>query len=67
MTITFSSRVHEPAVQFIEPVQSDSASRITYLWCIKSGIPGIAAVGKGSDSTSSGFVCGGGGTGVLSG
>ena len=43
--------------------RSASPSRITYLWCIRSGTPGIAAVGKGSDSTSSGFVCGGEGTG----
>ena len=56
MRITFSSRVHESCVQFVEPVQTACPSRTTYLWCIRSGTPGIAAVGNGSDSTSSGFV-----------
>ena len=62
MTITFSSRVHESAVQFVEPVQTEAPSRTTYLWCIRSGTPGIAAVGNGKASTSSGLVRGGGGT-----
>src|SRR6476661_954106 len=61
---TFSSRVHESAVQFVEPVQTQAASRTTYLWCIKSGTPGIASVGKGSFSIASRFVIGGGGTGT---
>ena len=61
--MTFSSRVHESAVQFVDPVQ-EAASRTTYLWCIRSGTPGIAAVGKGIASTASGSVIGGGGTGA---
>ncbi len=51
---TFSSRVQESAVQLVEPVQTASPSRTTYLWCIRSGVPGIDAVGKGSVSRSSG-------------
>ena len=61
--MTFSSRVHESPVQFVDPVQTEAASRTTYLWCIRSGTPGIAAVGKGSASSASGSVIGGGGTG----
>ena len=64
MTITFSSRVHESPVQFVDPVQTEAASRTTYLWCMRSGTPGIAAVGKGIDSTASASVIGGGGTGA---
>jgi hypothetical protein len=62
--ITFSSRVHESEVQFVEPVQTAVWSRITYLWCIRSGTPGMPAVGNGSDSIKLGCVCGGGGTGT---
>ena len=47
VTMTFSSRVQESAVQFVEPVQTEAPSRTTYLWCMRSGTPGIAAVGKG--------------------
>src|SRR4029079_18091137 len=64
VTITFSSRVQESAVQLVEPVQTAAPSRITYLWCMRSGVPGIAAVGNGSDSISPGSVAGGGGTGM---
>ena len=39
-TMTFSSRVHESSVQFVEPLQTASRSRTTYLWCIRSGQPG---------------------------
>ena len=60
-TITFSWSVHESVVQFVEPVQTDSASRTTYLWCIRSGMPGIPQVGNGNASISSGSVRGGGG------
>ena len=67
VTMTFSSRVHESAVQFIEPVQTASASRTMYLWCIRSGTPGIGAVGNGSASIRLGFVRGGGGIGFESG
>ena len=48
----------------MEPVQTASRSRTTYLWCIRSGTPAIAFVLIGSASTSSGAVCGGGGTGI---
>ena len=60
-TITFSWSVQESVVQLVEPVQTDSPSRTTYLWCIRSGMPGMPRVGKGSASISSGFVRGGGG------
>ena len=62
-TMTFSSRVHESSVQFVDPLQTASRSRTTYLWCIRSGQPGTAAVSNGSDSIRSGSVFGGGGTG----
>jgi hypothetical protein len=62
--ITFSSRVHESEVQFIEPVHTAAWSRTMYLWCMRSGSPGMAAVGNGSDSIRLGCVCGGGGTGT---
>ena len=64
IAITFSCRDHESWVQFIEPVQTASRSRIAYLWCIRSGTPAIARVAIGSASTSSGAVFGGGGTGI---
>ena len=64
---SMATRVHESAVQFIDPVHSVSTSRIMYLWCIRSGTPGIAAVGNGNDSISSGSVAGGAGTGMSSG
>ena len=63
MTMTFSSRVHESSVQFVEPAQTASRSRTTYLWCIRSGQPGTGAVSNGSDSISDGSVFGGGGIG----
>ena len=47
-TITFSCRVHASSVQFVEPVQTDSPSRITYLWCIRSGTPAIGNASTGS-------------------
>ena len=62
--MTFSCRVHESWDQFIDPVQTASRSRTTYLWCIRSGTPAIGRVGIGSASSSSGAVCGGGGTGI---
>ncbi len=64
ITIAFSWRDHESFVQFIEPVQTAARSRTTYLWCIRSGSPGIAFVSSGSASISSGAVRGGGGTGI---
>ena len=64
IAVTFSCRDHESCDQFIEPVQTVSRSRITYLWCIRSGTPGIGRVEIGSASSSSGAVCGGGGTGI---
>src|SRR5262249_22671283 len=65
ITITFSSRVHASSVQLVEPVQTALRSRTMYLWCIRSGQPGTAAVSKGSDSIRSGSVFGGGGIGGL--
>ena len=64
VTITFSSRDHESSVQLVEPVQTEAPSRTTNLWCMRSGIPGMARVGTLSRSMSSGFVFGGGGTGI---
>ena len=64
IAIAFSCRDQESCDQFIEPVQTVSRSRITYLWCIRSGTPAIGRVGIGSASSSSGAVCGGGGTGI---
>jgi len=58
--ITFSWRSHESIVQFVEPVSTASPSRTTNLWCMRSGSPGIARVGNGSDSMSDGSVFGGG-------
>ena len=57
----FSWRVQESVVQLVEPDQTAAPSRTTYLWCIRSGMPGMPQVGKGSASISSGAVCGGGG------
>ena len=57
----FSWIVHESRVQLVEPVQTAAPSRTTYLWCMRSGMPGIPQVGKGSASSSSGLVPGGGG------
>ena len=59
--IRFSWSVHESVVQLAEPVQRERPSRTTYLWCIRSGMPGIPQVGNGIASSSSGFVRGGGG------
>jgi hypothetical protein len=64
VTTTFSSRVHESAVQFVDPVHTERSSRTTYLWCMRSGTPGIGAVGNGRASIASGSVRAGGGTGV---
>ena len=63
-TITFSWRVHDSSVQFVEPVQTDSPSRTTYLWCIRSGTPAIARTGTSSDAISCPSGSGGGGTGI---
>ena len=51
---TFSCRDHESSVQFSDPVQTDSPSRITYLWCIRSGMPAIAFPSTGSVAISVG-------------
>ena len=67
VSTTFSCSVHESVVQFIEPVHTSRPSRTTYLWCIRSGTPGIPHVGNGIASSSSGFVCGGGGKKTRSG
>ena len=63
VTITFSSRDQESSVQFADPVQTAPPSRTTYLWCIRSGIPGIALLAT-SSSCGSISTRGGGGTGI---
>ena len=63
-TITFSWRLHESSVQFVEPDHTSVVSRTTNLWCIRSGMPAIARVGMGSASIAWGLVSGGGGTGI---
>ena len=64
LTITFSWRLHESSVQFVEPDHTSVASRTTNLWCIRSGTPAIARVGTGKDAIAAGSVEGGGGTGI---
>ena len=64
VTITFSWRAQESSVQFVEPVQTDSTSRITYLWCIRSGTPATGLEGSPSDAISCASGSGGGGTGI---
>ena len=51
--MTFSMRVHASAVQFVEPVHTVSRSRITYLLCMRSGMPGIAVAGTDAASRAS--------------
>ena len=64
MTITFSWRVQESIVQFVEPLSTAFPSRTAYLWCIRSGTPEIARVSNGRDSMRSETDSGGGGTGI---
>ena len=64
VTIAFSCRDHESIVQFVEPDQTDVPSRITYLWCMRSGTPGMPRVGTSSSSIVLGSPSGGGGTGA---
>ena len=64
-TITFSSRVHESSVQFVDPVHTDSPSRTTNFWCMRSGTPGMASTGTPSAAMNEWSVLGGGGTGTL--
>src|SRR5207248_463663 len=54
---------HASSVQFVEPLHTASRSRTTYLWCMRSGQPGMPTVSNGSDSISEGSVFGGGGIG----
>ena len=61
---TFSCRDHESSVQFIDPVQTSAASRITYLWCIRSGMPAIGLLSTGSEAINRASGSGGGGTGT---
>ena len=62
--ITFSWRVQDSSVQFVEPVKTVSPSRTTYLWCIRSGTPAIGFAGTPSDAISAPSGSGGGGTGT---
>ncbi len=64
VAITFSCSDHASLVQLVDPVHTERPSRTTYLWCIRSGIPGMPSVGSSSDSIRSGSVSGGGGTGT---
>src|SRR5205809_7269739 len=68
VNITFASRFQESLVQFVEPVSTDAASRTTYLWCIRSGMPGIGFTCTPIDSrrcTNDQSISGGGGTGMV--
>src|SRR5216683_690815 len=67
--ITFSSRVHESLVQLADPVRTAAdgvpASRTTYLWCMRSGTPGIGLISTPKDfswSTNAQSISAGGGT-----
>jgi hypothetical protein len=69
--MTFSSRLHESLVQFVDPVRTVAGavptSRTTYLWCIRSGIPGTGLICTPIDlsrSTKAQSISGGGGTGI---
>ena len=62
--MTFSQREKESSLQLVEPVQTASPSLITYLWCMRSGTPGIGFVGTSSASTRLGSPRGGGGSGI---
>ena len=64
VAMTFSCRVHESSVQFVDPVHTASRSRAANLWCMRSGIPATPRVGIGSRSIASGAVSGGGGTAI---
>ena len=64
VAMTFSCRVHESSVQFVEPVHTAWRSRTTNLWCMRSGSPATARVGMGRRSIASGAVSGGGGTAI---
>ena len=59
----FSQRVQESSVQLVEPVQTAQPSRIAYLWCMRSGMPGIGFVGTSRLSIRVGSPRGGGKTG----
>src|ERR1700687_1535393 len=68
LRMTFSSRVQESFVQFMEPVQtvaaSVAASRTMYLWCIRSGMPEMGLVGTPRLAMKAVSACEGGGTGI---
>src|SRR5438445_11483329 len=68
LTITFSSRVHESFVQFMEPVHtvaaSVAASRTMYLWCIRSGMPETGLVDTPRLAMNAVSACEVGGTGI---
>ncbi len=53
---TFSCLVQESIVQFAEPAKTASPSRIAYLWCIRSGMPGTGRASIGSSARISGRV-----------
>src|SRR5437016_2528851 len=56
---------HASSVQLVEPVHTTSPSRTTYLWCMRSGMPGMAVEGTAAaNRASSEGPSGGGGTGT---
>ena len=68
MRITFSSRFHESLVQLVDPLSTEAASRTTYLWCIRSGMPGIGLDWIPIDrrrSMNAQSISGGGGSGTV--
>ena len=56
----FSCLVQESSVQLVEPLHTASESRTAYLWCIRSGTPGMPRAAIGSSARISGLVAGGG-------
>ena len=57
--MTFSSRVHESSVQFVDPHQSAAPSRTANLWCMRSPRPSISRTSAPVCASRSGRVCGG--------
>ena len=62
--MTFSSRLQESSLQFVDPVQTSEPSLTTYLWCMRSGTPRIRFVGTARSSSRLGSAWGGGGSGI---
>jgi hypothetical protein len=61
-------RLHESLVQLVDPLNSVLASRTTYLWCIRSGMPGTGLTWIPIDlrrSMNAQSISGGGGSGTV--